>query len=166
MLSSNRRAFLTRLAALPVLVLFAGCEFTPVYGTGGATSTLRGRIAYRAPNTPEGFRLRSRLEDRLGRVERGDYLLTVQLEIQEEAIVISSAQDINRFNLPGKANWILTEAGDNKPLASGIAQTFTAYSAFGTIVATREAQDDARNRLAVALADLIVTDIIVTSTDR
>ena len=127
---------------------------------------MRGRIAYRAPNTPEGFRLRSRLEDRLGRVERGDYLLTVQLEIQEEAIVISSAQDINRFNLPGKANWILTEAGDNTPLASGIAQTFTAYSAFGTIVATREAQDDARNRLAVALADLIVTDIIVTSADR
>ena len=163
MLSSNRRTFLTHFAAFPILGLIASCGFTPVYGTHGAGKTLRGRIAYRAPNTPEGFRLRTRLEDRLGRVELGDYLLTVQLEIQKDAIVISSAQDINRFNLPGKADWILTASGDDTPLASGIAQSFTAYSAFGTIIATREAQEDARNRLALALADLIVTDIIVAS---
>lgn len=166
MLSSStlksRRAFLSLLAALPM----AGCGFTPVYGTNGAGRTLRGRIAYRAPNTPEGFRLRTRLEDRLGRVEQGDYLLTVQLEIDEEAVVISSAQDINRFNLPGKAIWTLTEPGNDTPLASGTAQTFTAYSAFGTTVATSEAQDDARDRLAIALADLIVTDIIVASTGQ
>ncbi|SMX41970.1 hypothetical protein [Octadecabacter ascidiaceicola] len=162
MLSSDRRKFLGVLAALPL----AGCGFTPVYGTNGSARTLRGRIAYRAPDTPEGFRLRTRLEDRLGRVEQGDYLLTVQLEIGEEAVVISSAQDINRFNLPGKATWELTEQGNDTPLASGIAVTFTAYSAFGTTVATREAQDDARDRLAIALADLIVTDIIVASAGR
>lgn len=166
MLSSDRRTFLTRLAALPVLGFVAGCGFTPVYGTNGVGRGLRDRIAYRAPDTPEGFRLRTRLEDRLGRVERGDYLLTVQLEIEENGIVISSAQDINRFNLPGKATWSLTEPGNDTPLASGIAQTFTAYSAFGTTVATREAQVDARDRLAIALADLIVTDIIVASAVR
>ena len=159
MLSFNRRTLLTFIAALPV----AGCGFTPVYGTDGATRTLRGRIAYRAPDTPEGFRLRTRLEDRLGRVERGDYLLTVEMDIDEVAVVISSAEDINRFNLPGKATWTLTEPGNDTPLASGVAQTFTAYSAFGTTVATQEAQDDARNRLAIALADLIVTDIIIAS---
>jgi LPS-assembly lipoprotein len=163
MLLSDRRAFLTRLVTLPVLGFVAGCGFTPVYGANGGGRSLRGRIAYRAPNTPEGFRLRTRLEDRLGRVERGDYLLTVQLEINEDAVVISSAQDINRFNLPGKATWTLTEPGNDTPLASGVAQTFTAYSAFGTTVATREAQDDARDRLALALADLIVTDIIIAS---
>ncbi len=162
MLSSDRRKFLGILAALPL----AGCGFTPVYGTDGSARTLRGRIAYRAPDTPEGFRLRTRLEDRLGRVEQGDYLLTVQLEIDEVAVVISSAQDINRFNLPGKAIWDLREPGNDTPLASGTAETFTAYSAFGTTVATREAQDDARDRLAIALADLIVTDIIVASAGR
>ncbi len=160
MLSSNRRTFLSLLTALPL----AGCGFTPVYGTNGTARTLRGRIAYRAPNTPEGFRLRTRLEDRLGRVEQGDYLLTVNLAIDEEAVVISSAQDINRFNLPGTATWALTEPGNDTPLASGTASTFTAYSAFGTTVATSEAQDDARDRLTIALADLIVTDIIVAST--
>ena len=159
MLSSDRRTFLSLIAMLPV----AGCGFQPAFGAAGAGASLRGRIAYRAPNTPEGFRLRTRLEDRLGRVEQGDYLLTVQLNIQEEAVVISSAQDINRFNLPGTANWTLTEPGNDQPLASGTAETFTAYSAFGTTVATREAQDDARDRLAIALADLIVTDIIVAS---
>ena len=162
MLSSDRRKFLGVIAALPL----AGCGFTPVYGTNGSARTLRGRIAYRAPDTPEGFRLRTRLEDRLGRVEQGDYLLTVQLEIDEDAVVISSAQDINRFNLLGKATWELTEPGNDTPLASGIAETFTAYSAFGTTVATREAQDDARDRLAIALADLIVTDIIIASAGR
>lgn len=159
MSSSSRRAVVAALAAWPL----AGCGFAPVYGTDSAARTLRGRIAYRAPNTPEGFRLRARLEDRLGRVERGDYLLTVQLDIDEVAVVISSAQDINRFNLPGKATWTLTEPGNDQPLASGVAETFTAYSAFGSTVATREAQDDARDRLAVALADLIVTDLIVAT---
>ncbi|KAG1713782.1 Leucine--tRNA ligase [Nymphon striatum] len=85
------------------------------------------------------------------------------LDIKEVAVVISSAQDINRFNLPGEATWMLTEPGNDTPLASGTAATFTAYSAFGTTVATREAQNDARDRLAIALADLIVTDIIVAS---
>ena len=159
MLSSNRRTILKLIATLPL----AGCGFAPAYGTNGVSQSLRGRIAYRAPNTPEGFRLRTRLEDRLGRVEQGDYLLTVQLEIDEVAVVISSAQDINRFNLPGKAIWTLTEPGTDQPLASGVAETFTAYSAFGTTVATRAAQDDARDRLAIALADLIVTDLIAAT---
>ena len=159
MLSSDRRAFLKLLCALPL----AGCGFAPVYGTNGSTRTLRGRIAYRAPNTPEGFRLRTRLEDRLGRVEQGDYLLTVNIDIEEDVVVISTEQDINRFNLLGKAAWVLTEAGSDTPLAQGVAETFTAYSAFGTTVATQEARDDARDRLAIALADLIVTDIIAAT---
>lgn len=159
MLSFNRRTALKLLAGLPL----AGCGFAPVYGTNGAGGALRGRIAYRAPNTPEGFRLRTRLEDRLGRVEQGDYLLTVQMEISEVVVVISSAQDINRFNLPGKATWTLTEPGNDTPLAQGVAETFTAYSAFGTTVATREAQVDARDRLAIALADMIVTDLIAAT---
>ncbi|MBT8410777.1 MAG: hypothetical protein KJP02_03130 [Octadecabacter sp.] len=161
MLSSDRRAFLTLLAALPL----AACGFQPVYGTNGAASTLRGRVAYRAPDTVEGFRLRARLEDRLGRVEQGDYLLTVQMDIREVALVISSDQDTNRYNLPGKATWALTRAGDDTPVAQGVAETFTAYSAFGTTVATRTAQEDARDRLAIALADLIVTDLMAAAGD-
>lgn len=161
-MSFSKRQFLASLAVLPMLGA-AGCGFTPVYGTHGAGGSLLGRIAYRAPNTPEGFRLRARLEDRLGRVERGDYLLMVELDIEEVVVIISSAQDINRFNLPGTATWTLNEAGSHRPLASGVAETFTAYSAFGTTVATQEAQDDARDRLAIALADMIVTDIIAAT---
>lgn len=159
MLLSDRRHLLKLLGALPL----AGCGFTPVYGTNGAGGSLRGRIAYRAPDTREGFRLRARLEDRLGRTEVGDYLLTIDLDLSVEAVAISSSSDINRFNLPGTARWELTEPGNDTPLARGTAETFTAYSAFGTTVATEEAEDDARDRLAIALADLIVTDIIIAT---
>lgn len=159
MSSFNRRHLLKLSAALPL----AGCGFTPVYGPDGPGRTLRGRIAYQAPATPEGFRLRARLEERLGRVERGDFLLTVELDISEEALVISSSQNINRFNLPGTATWTLSEPGRDAPLESGSVQTFTAYSAAGTTVATQEAQDDAGDRLAIALADLIVTDLIIAT---
>ena len=161
MSSLNRRYLLKFAAALPL----AGCGFTPVYGPTGSGRSLRGRIAYRAPNTVEGFRLRARLEDRLGRVETGDYLLTVDIDVREEALVVSSSQDINRFNLPGTATWALTEPGNDKPLASGTAETFTAYSASGTTVATQEAERDARDRLAVSLADLIVTDLIIATVE-
>lgn len=157
MLFFDRRSLLIAFATL------AGCGFEPVYGVDGAARTLRGRIAYQAPNTREGFRLRARLEDRMGRVERGDYLLTVQLYVDETALVISSDQDTNRYNLPGRADWELKEAGSDIVLASGSAETFTAYSAFGTTVATREAQDDARDRLAISLADLIVSDLIIAA---
>ena len=146
------------------LAALAGCGFQPVYGPQTSGRSLRGRIAYRAPNTPEGFRLRARLEDRLGRTERGDYLLVVQMEVEEVAVVISSSQNINRFNLPGTATWQMTEDSSDRVIASGTAETFTSYSAFGTTVATQEAQDDARDRLAIALADLIVTDLIVAAT--
>lgn len=161
MSSFNRRHLLKLTAALPL----AGCGFTPVYGPSGSGRTLRGRIAYRAPNTAEGFRLRARLEERLGRVERGDYLLTVNMNIDEEAVVVSSSQDINRFNLPGTATWTLTEPDNDTPLASGAAETFTAYSASGTTIATQEARSDARDRLAIALADLIVTDLIIATVE-
>ena len=160
----SRRHLLTLLAGLPL----AACGFTPVHGPGAAATALRGRVAYRAPDTPEGFRLRARLEDRLGRVKRGDYLLRVGIETEEVALVISSDQDINRYNLPGRATWALYAADDleaETPRASGEVRTFTAYSAFGSTVATQEAQDDARDRLAVALADLIVTDLIFAAQD-
>lgn len=157
MSSFDRRHILFALAAL------SGCGFQPVYGTGGVAQKLQGQVAFRAPNSPEGFRLRARLEDRLGRTERGTYLLMVQLDIDEVALVISSDQGINRFNLPGKASWTLTADASDVPLATGSAETFTAYSAFGTTVATREAQDDARDRLAIALADLIITDLSIAA---
>jgi LPS-assembly lipoprotein len=96
-------------------------------------------------NTREGFSLRTRLET--GRVERGDYLLTIQLEIRRRR---------NRHQFRTKTLTALTyragrrgslapEPGNDTPLASGIAQTFTAYS-FGTTVATRSLGRRARDR--------------------
>jgi len=154
---------LCRMAVLAAFVL-AGCGFTPVYAPDGAAGDLRGAIAFAAPDTVEGFDLRGRLEDRLGRVQTRDYDLTVTLDITEVALAITSAQDINRYNVVGDAGWTLaTPAGDT--LLTGTVDTFTSYSANNTTVATLEAEQDARARLAVALADLIVSQLLLRASE-
>lgn len=155
---TTRRALLALLAAAPL----AACGFTPVYGPGGAGDALRGRVAFQAPATAEGFRLRAQLEDRLGRVEQGEFLLSVNISIYETALAISSDTDVNRYNVVGAATYTLTRPGTEDPLTTGTVNTFTAYSASGTTVSTRQAQDAARQRLAIALADQIVTELLLS----
>ena len=157
---SDRRTFV-----FGALAALSACGFRPAYRDGAAGAALIGQVAFRAPDTPEGFQLRARLEDRLGRTERGSYLLVVELTIRETALAITSDQEINRFNLPGTARWTRYPDGSDVPLASGEVETFTAYSAFGTTVATEEAQRDARERLAIALADRIVTHLTIAAED-
>lgn len=164
-MSSSNRLRLSRRAACLAVLAVAGCGFTPVYAPGGAGGKLRGTIAYEAPATDEGFRLRGRFEDRLGRADAPDYVLSTALAITETPLAISSNQDINRYNLVGEATWALRSRNDDAVLFQGTVDTFTSYSALGTTVATLEAERDARERLAIALADLIVTQLMIRAAE-
>lgn len=146
MWSPDRRHLLLGLAAL------SGCGFTPVYGPGGAIR-LRGTTQITTPDTVAGFRLRSRLEERLGPAQATRFALTVSLEISTDNVAISEDGDITRITLPGIARYQLT--GDAEPI-TGEVQSFTSYSTTGTTVATQAAAEDAEARLAVILADLIL----------
>ena len=57
MSSSDRRAFLTLLAAVPLVA----CGFTPAYGPQGGADKLRGRIAVQAPETRQDFDFTARI---------------------------------------------------------------------------------------------------------
>ena len=157
-MSWSRRHLLLALSAATGL---AACGFTPVYGPGGGGTALRDRIAVIAPDTTEGFRLQARIEDRLGRGT--DLRLTVTLAIDEEGVATSPTQQITRFQINGAATYSLIDPATGGALASGTVETFTSFSSTGTPAATLSAERDARDRLAVALADLVVTRLLATT---
>jgi LPS-assembly lipoprotein len=155
---------LTRRAALLGCLALGGCGFTPAYAPGGGATALRGKVALTtATDSAFDYRLRTALEDRLGRSPSPLYDLRVETRIDEVSAAITSGGSVTRFNLSGRADFVLTEGGTGVERASGNVSSFTGYSATGTTVATRAAADDARERLAVMLADLIVNRLITAS---
>lgn len=109
-----------------------------------------------------GFRLRDRLEERLGRATAPTFALDVQLGQALTPATITVDGDTTRFNLVGTADWVLRSAAGSS-LTSGQVETFTSYSATGSTVATEAAATDAAARLSVALADLIVSRLILAA---
>jgi LPS-assembly lipoprotein len=145
-----------RTCALLLSLMLAGCGFAPVYGPGGAGTTLQNRVAVDAPVDRAGFLLVQRLEERLGRAGDPAFRLAVQLDVREEARAIDPEGDIRRFHVIGRAAYTLTEAGTGSVLRADTIDTFVGYSATGTTVATLAAQRDAQDRLMTILADQIV----------
>lgn len=154
MWSYNRRAML--LGALAT----AGCGFTPSFGPGGAADGLRGALLVDEPDTRDAFLLTRRIEDRLGRADSPRYGLAVKLDMTEEPMALTRNNITTRFNIVGRAGWVLRDLADGTVLAQDQASSFTGYSATGTTVATLAASRDARARLATILADQIVAQLM------
>jgi LPS-assembly lipoprotein len=113
-----------------------------------------------APDTADGFRLRARLEDRLGPPVTAATVLNVEPSVEVQEAGITPEGSITRYNLEGRAVWRLT-SGAGPVLADGEATGFTGYSATATTVATRAAAEDARERLMELLADEIVARLLL-----
>lgn len=148
----------SRRAAFLGLAAFGGCGFAPVYGESTA---LREQVAYRTQDSVAGFELRGRLEERLGVATSPRYILSVTQTSRRRTAAITDDGDITRFNLIGTANWVLSDRATRAEIESGQVETFTGYSATGATSATQAAEDDAARRLSVALADLIVTRLLL-----
>lgn len=158
-----RRAVVLGLLAGPGL---AGCGFAPAYGPGGGGERLRGRVAVAAPDTPDGFVLGARLEDRLGRAPDGAALrLVADLSVEAVSAAVTPGGAITRYDLVGRAPWRLLGPGE-AVLAQDEATAFTGYSATGTTVATAAAEADARARLMALLAEAIVTRLLLLPPSR
>ena len=151
---------LGRRALLLVPLYLAACGFAPAYAPGGSGDRLRGRVTLAAPETPDGFRLLAQLEDRLGPSDSGPLVLTAEVEVDTISAAITPDGAITRYDLRGRAPWRLS-GSDGTVLGEGVASGFTGYSATGTAVATRAAEEDARDRLMVLLADEIVARLLL-----
>lgn len=150
----NRRTLLTAFAALPL----AACNFQPVYGPGGSGTVIRNQIRVADPTSRIEFALVARLEDRIG--TGGAYTLDYTIDRSQRDVAIDEAETINRINLTGTLSFTVREAGSGRSVQSGDVATFTSYATTASPVATESAQRDAEDRLAVALADQLVTQLI------
>jgi LPS-assembly lipoprotein len=159
MSSSDRRTVLGLLGTLPLL---AACGFSPVHAPGTAARSLRGGVLVDEPATRAEFDLVRAVEDRLGRADQPLYGLRVVQDVSSDALAVQGSAAVTRYNLVGRADYVLTRLSTGEAVAAGSVNTFTSYSATASTVATASAERDARRRLSIALADLIVTDILLT----
>jgi LPS-assembly lipoprotein len=156
MSSSDRRTFLALIAALPL----AACGFAPAYAPGGAATALRGRVALQEPDTRAGFDLVGRLQERLGTASAPRWQLAYTISLSEEGVAITPEGAVTRFNVTGSVDWTLTDTASGARVDGGTVRSFTSWSATSTTLAGLAAQEDARRRLMVILADQIVTRLI------
>ena len=157
-----------RLVLLGLLGLGA-CGFEPAVAPGGAVAGLHGRIAPSDPTTRLEFLFVTRLRDRLGPPGPDALILTHRITTTTEGKAITPDNQTLRYDLLGRLDYRLGDpaggpnGGDLR--ASGQITAVTAYSAIGDLVATRASEVDAQGRLAVMLADRLVTRLMVTAAD-
>lgn len=156
---SDRRAFLLGLAALPL----AGCAFQPAYGTNGRAEALRNRIRVAEPDDRNGFDFVAQMERRLGRADVPVYELRYAISTNEERLAVTRQEITTGYNLLGRVDFTVVDLRTGRLATQGTINNFATYSATANTVATRAAEDDARLRLMVMLADDITTRLIATA---
>jgi len=103
--------------------------------------------------------MRTHLETRLGVATGPQFELVTTLSETRDAAAVTSDGDITRFRIVGTSTWVLMQG--EATLATGAVETFTSYAATGSTVATQAAESDAVARLSVALAELIIADLLL-----
>ena len=151
-LSSRCGFFLAALA-------LAGCDLVPVNGANTKFQLLRNTVLVQAPTNRVEFELVRNLEVQLGQAVSKLYDLQYKLSVDEDIVVVSAAQEINRFSLVGLLEYSLVDSG-GVVLLTETAKSFTGYSATGTTVATQRSKRDAYDRLMVILAKQVSNSLL------
>ncbi|MGZ3215240.1 LPS assembly lipoprotein LptE [Paracoccus sp. T5] len=154
---------LPRRALLLGVLALAACGLSPVYGPGGGGGRLFGRVRPRDPETPIDFIFNRRLAERLGPEDRAEYDLDYRINAAVVSQAITPDEVTTRYSLNGTADFSLTGPG-GQVVAQGRVSSFTSYSTTGTTISTLAAEGDARERLAMMLADQVVTRLLAAAT--
>lgn len=148
------------LAAMLALAAVAACGFQPAYGPGGAGTRLHGQVRLADPQTADDYAFLRRMTERLGPEQAARYELAYSLQIALVSQAITPDEVTTRYSLNGTAAYALTDASSGALVAQGEVSNFTSHSTVGTVIATNAAEQDARARLAVMLADQVVTRLL------
>jgi LPS-assembly lipoprotein len=157
------RPRLDRRSLILLPLALAACGFAPAYGPGGPAEGLRGTIRAAEPSTKDAFELVKQLETRLGRADAVRYDLAYTITTEAIGVGYTPDSTITRYNLTGSVDWTLTDRTTGQRATGGTVSSFTSYSATGSTVAGLAAEEDARRRLMVILADQIVARLLATS---
>ncbi|MCP5075515.1 MAG: hypothetical protein GY947_19765 [Rhodobacteraceae bacterium] len=158
----SRRKFL----ALSAVAFVGACGFEPVYKTGSAANDLRGKIAIDLVRGRNGFELRERLEERLGRAaDSAPYVLTFKLKVTQTGLAVTADEGTTRFNLTGVVDFTIRNSASGEIVLQDQVKNFTAFSSTAATYPTRVAELDANVRLAQALAEQMATRIAITAKD-
>ena len=154
-----------RLVLALTLIALAACGFKPAYGPNGASESLRGSIIVNEPENRTEFVFVSHLEQRLGQPQAAPYELTYVITTSSEGLGVTPEQSTTRYNVTGRVDYIVKDIALDEIAHRGNVETFTGYSATGSIIGAPSAEEDARERLMIVLADQIVTELIATAPD-
>lgn len=149
------------LAAFLLLTPLGACGFTPMYAQPGVSGSLA-RVGIETPETRTGYFLRRSLEDALaGGPDATDlYRLDVLLDEQRYARGIGSDDAATRYELAVRADWTLVERRTGRVLASGQRPVTVTHDASLQPYASLSATDDAQERAAAQIAQLIRVDLL------
>jgi LPS-assembly lipoprotein len=153
---------------LGLLALLAACEFRPLYARNdtapGRTATVDEmqaiQVARVTGNSSErtGLYLRNGLLDRLtpkGEPSRPRYRLDIILNEFKEALAITSTDEATRTNLIIAARYRLVDTTSNAPVHASEVRSITAYNLLRADFGNIAAESDARQRIALDLAEQI-----------
>ncbi|MFK7871157.1 MAG: LPS assembly lipoprotein LptE [Roseobacter sp.] len=149
----SRRLFICAPLAL------AACGYRPVNAPGAGGRSLQRRITAETPVTSDEFLFFQQVERRVGRGTEADYRLNYSVALDVSALAISVAGAQNRFQILGRVTFALVEDESGAVVLSDTITDFTSYSAAGTTIATFAAEQDARERLMITLADQVVSRV-------
>lgn len=155
-----------RALAVVFALAVAACGFQPLYapstGPDGARPAAIGHVEIGVVEGKAGHVLRTELDRQLS-VERGDgppQRLEISLRERVQRLGIRTDESATRADLTLTARYTLTPADGGRPVR-GTVQSVATYviptAAFGEIAA----QDDARERAAETLAEMIRADLAV-----
>lgn len=156
-----------RIAAALLAVALAGCGLQPMYAGGGSGEVARGLAAVDiAPIAGRsGWLVRNALRDKLA--QSGDdagarYRLDVVLDDQLEGLGLLTDDTIGRERRTLRARYQLVDVSSGEIMLDATAGSDAGIDVVSSEFATIAAEEAALERLAVEVADQIVTRLALT----
>ena len=157
---------LALIALLPALAILGGCGLTPLYSGGSSGQGARGlsEVEIAPIEGKAGWLVNNALRDRLGpppAAGAARYRLQVKLDDQITGLAIRRDDSVARERRTLRARYQLVEVGKDEVLVDATAGSDAGIDVVGSEYATIAAESTALERLAVIVADQIVTRVAV-----
>ena len=148
----------SRRSLLGMPLALAACGFSPAFAPGGTAAGLQGAFRLVDPASKNDFDFVERMEELVGRPTADIYLLSYTIQTAAVPLGYTPSGEITRYNLTGNLTYQVSRDGTD--VAAGRVESFTAWSATGSVVAGLSAEEDAARRLMRILADQVTARLL------